>query len=126
MEEDARRAAGLEVLARLFGGEPAPSEVSADLMALSTAHLFGEVWTRPGLGLRDRELVTISVIAALGRERQLRLHLRGALNAGLTRAEITETFMHLAYYAGFPAGFTALTIAKEVFDAIDAEDVSAG
>lgn len=121
MDEDARRAAGLEVLARLFGGEPAPSAASAALMELSTAHLFGEVWTRPGLSLRDRELVTLSVIAALGRERQLRLHLRGALNAGLSRAEIVEAFTHLAYYAGFPAGFTALAIASEVFDALDAE-----
>ncbi|MBX9907564.1 MAG: carboxymuconolactone decarboxylase family protein [Beijerinckiaceae bacterium] len=90
-------------------------------MALSTAHLFGEVWTRPQLGLRDRELVTVAVIAALGRERQLRLHLRGALNAGLSRAELSETFLHLAYYAGYPAGFTALTIAGEVFAAMDAE-----
>ncbi len=109
------------MLERLFGGEPPPSAVNADLMRLSTAHLFGEVWTRPALALRDRELVTLSVIAALGRERQLRLHLRGALNAGLTRAEIVEAFTHLAYYAGFPAGFTALAIANEVFDAIDAE-----
>ena len=91
------------------------------MMALSTAHLFGEVWARPGLSLRDRELITVSVIAALGRERQLRLHLRGALNAGLSREELIETFMHLAYYAGYPAGFTALAIAKEVFDAVDAE-----
>ena len=123
--DDDRRNKGLAVLDALFGGEPSSNEVSGDLMALSTSHLFGEVWARPGLGLRDRELITISVIAALGRERQLRLHLRGALKAGLTRAEITETFMHLAYYAGFPAGFTALTIAKETFDAIDAEDAAA-
>jgi len=117
---DDRRVAGLAILEQLFGGEPPASEVSADMMTLSTAHLFGEVWARPGLSLRDRELITVSVLAALGRERQLRLHLRGALNAGLTREELIETFMHLAYYAGYPAGFTALAIAKEVFDAIDA------
>lgn len=117
---DDRREAGLAVLETLFGGEPKATPVSADLMALSTSHLFGEVWTRPQLGLRDRELITVAVIAALGRERQLRLHLRGALNAGLSRAELSETFLHLAYYAGYPTGFTALTIAKEVFDAIDA------
>jgi 4-carboxymuconolactone decarboxylase len=118
---DDRREAGLAVLETLFGGEPPATPVSAELMALSTSHLFGEVWTRPQLGLRDRELVTVAVIAALGRERQLRLHLRGALNVGLTRAELAETFLHLAYYAGYPAGFTALTIASEVFAAIDAE-----
>ena len=119
MSEERRRA-GLEILNRLFGGEPAASEVSHEMMRLSTAHLFGEIWTRPGLSLRDRELITVSVIAALGRERQLRLHLRGALNAGLGRDELIETFIHLAYYAGYPAGFTALAIAKEEFDALDA------
>ena len=119
MSEERRRA-GLEILNRLFGGEPAASEVSHEMMRLSTAHLFGEIWTRPGLSLRDSELVTVSVIAALGRERQLRLHLRGALNAGLGRDELIEAFMHLAYYAGYPAGFTALAIAKEEFDALDA------
>ena len=123
---DNRRTAGLEILEQLFGGEPAANEVNAEMMALSTAHLFGEVWARPGLSLRDRELITISVIAALGRERQLRLHLRGALNVGLSRAELIEALMHLAYYAGYPAGFTALAIAKEVFDAVDAEAAPTG
>ena len=123
---DDRRKAGLEILEQLFGGEPAANEVSGEMMALSTAHLFGEVWARPGLSIRDRELITVSVIAALGRERQLRLHLRGALNAGLSREELVEAFMHLAYYAGYPAGFTALAIAKEVFDTVDAEKAATG
>ena len=107
---------------RRAGGD----EVSARDDGIEHAHLFGEVWARPGLSLRDRELITVSVIAALGRERQLRLHLRGALNAGLTREELIEDFMHLAYYAGYPAGFTALAIAKEVFDAVDAEAAATG
>ena len=114
-----RRRAGLEILNRLFGGEPAASEVSREMMRLSTAHLFGEVWTRPGLSLCDRELVTVAVIAALGRERQL----RGALNAGLGRDELIEASIHLAYYAGYQAGFTALAIAQEVFDAEDVAGV---
>jgi 4-carboxymuconolactone decarboxylase len=114
-DSDDRRERGLDILKTLFGGEPTPSVTSADMMQLSTSHLFGEVWSRPGLSLRDRELITISVIAALGRERQLRLHIQGALNAGLTKDEIVEAFMHLAYYAGYPAGFTALAIANEVF-----------
>ena len=114
-----RRDDGLAVLETLFGGEPAATEASEGLMALSTSHLFGEVWTRPGLSLRDRELITLTALATLGRERQLRLHLRGALNAGLSRAELAETFTHLAYYAGYPAGFTALAVAQETFDALD-------
>jgi 4-carboxymuconolactone decarboxylase len=114
-----RREAGLSVLRQLFGGEPTPTDVSTAMMQLSTEHLFGEVWTRPGLGIRDRELVTVSVIAALGRERQLRLHIKGALNAGLSRTELIEAFMHIGYYAGYPAAFTALTVAKETFDDMD-------
>ncbi|MDX2234404.1 MAG: carboxymuconolactone decarboxylase family protein [Hyphomonadaceae bacterium] len=118
---DPRRMRGLAVLDRLFGGEPASSPVNADLMAISTAHLFGDIWTRPALGLRDRELVTLSVIAALGFERQLRLHLRGALAAGLGREEIVEAFIHLAHYSGYPSAFTALAVAQDVFAAIDAD-----
>jgi len=112
---DDRKQRGLAVLQALFGGEPSTTPANADMMGLSTAHLFGEVWTRPGLSLRDRELITITAIATLGRERQLRLHLGGALNAGLTPDEIVEAFIHLAYYAGYPAAFTALAIANEVF-----------
>lgn len=125
-DDDNRAARGREVLRRLFGSEPSANTVNADLMALSTAHLFGDVWTRPGLNLRDRELVTIAVIAALGFERQLRLHLRGALAAGLRRDEIVETFIHLAHYAGYPSGFTALALAEEVFAAVDRETADDG
>jgi len=111
---DGRRARGLAVLEQLFGGEPPSSEHNAELMRLCTEHLFGEVWSRSALGLRDRELITIAVIAALGRERQLKLHIQGALNAGLSPQEVRETFIHIAYYAGFPAGFSALAVAAEV------------
>lgn len=118
--DDPRRARGLVVLHTLFGGESGSNPVNADLMAISTAHLFGDIWTRPALSLRDRELVTLSTIAALGFERQLRLHLRGALAAGLDRGEIGEVFIHLAHYAGYPSAFTALAVAHEVFAEIDA------
>jgi 4-carboxymuconolactone decarboxylase len=117
---DDRKTRGLAILQQLFGGEPQPTATSRAMMELSTSHLFGEIWARPQLGLRDRELITITAIATLGRERQLRLHLKGALNAGLTREDIIEAFMHLAYYAGYPAAFTALAIADEVFAASDA------
>ncbi len=119
--QDVRRARGLAILETLFGGEPPTTPVNRDLMAISTQHLFGDIWSRPGLSLRDRELVTVSVIAALGFERQLRLHLRGAIAAGITRAELIEVFVHLAHYSGYPSGFTALAVAHEVFEQIDGE-----
>ena len=120
MAENDRRARGAEVMTKLFGGPPTPSATSADMMDVTIEHLFGDIWSRPGLGHRDRELVTIAVIAAMGFERQLRAHLKGALNAGVTRDEIKEVMLHIAHYAGWPAGFTGLTIADEVFEEADA------
>ena len=63
---------------------------------------------------------TVAALTVLGRENELRLHLRGALNAGLGRKQITEMMIHLAHYGGWPVGVTGLRIAKEVFDAADA------
>ena len=77
---------------------------------------YGEVLTRPGLGVRERQLVTIGALAALGHAGdQLRGHINAALNAGLTAAEITEALMQVALYAGFPAATNALRLAKIVF-----------
>lgn len=81
---------------------------------MSMEHLFGEVWTRPGLALRERSLVTVTTLAALGREAQLRLHLHGALNVGVTEEQLEETFLHLAHYAGWPAAVTALEVLATV------------
>ena len=120
MAENSRRARGAEVMTKRFGGLPTLNETSADMMDVTIGHLFGDIWSRPGLGHRDRELVTIAVIAALGFERQLRAHLKGALNAGVTRDEIKEVMLHIAHYAGWPAGFTGLAIAHEVFEEADA------
>jgi len=120
MTENDRRARGTEIMTKLFGGPPTPSATSADMMDVTIEHLFGDIWSRPGLGHRDRELITISVIAALGFERQLRAHLKGALNAGVTRDEIKEVMIHIAHYAGWPAAMTGLTLAHEVFEEADA------
>lgn len=115
MTDSAER--GLDIIQTLFKRAPLSDEVNADLMDMSVKHLFGEVWSRPQLSLRDREMITLAVLAAGGWERQLHVHIVGALNAGLTKEEITETFTHIAYYAGYPAGFTALAVAREVFEA---------
>ena len=120
MSEDTERLTrGRDILRQLFVAEPKGGGAAQEMLEISAAHLFGEIWARPGLSLRDRELITITAIATLGRERQLRLHLKGALNAGLSRDEIIESFIHLAYYAGYPACFTALAVAQEVFDELD-------
>nr|WP_294867134.1 carboxymuconolactone decarboxylase family protein [uncultured Pseudogulbenkiania sp.] len=77
---------------------------------------FGEVYNRPGLSLRQRELATIAALAAIGHAQpQLKVHLHAALNVGLTREEILETLQQMCLYAGFPAALNALFTAREVF-----------
>lgn len=77
--------------------------------------LFGDVWKRPGLSPRDRSLITISTLVALYRVNELPYHLKLGLENGLSREEIVETITHLAFYAGWPAANTAVTIARKVF-----------
>jgi 4-carboxymuconolactone decarboxylase len=82
-----------------------------------TGLAWGAVWGRPGLDLKTRSLVTISVLIALGRRHELRLHLNGALNNGWTREELQEILLHAACYCGMPAAVDGFRIAKEVLDA---------
>lgn len=79
---------------------------------------FGDIYSRPGLSLRDREIATIAALAAMGTAApQLKVHVEAGLNVGLTREEITEILMQMAVYAGFPAALNGLFSAKEVFAA---------
>ena len=76
--------------------------------------LFGEVWERPGLSKRDRSLITVATLVAGYRTNELPFHLQRALENGVTRAELAEVITHLAFYAGWPAANTAVTIARQV------------
>jgi 4-carboxymuconolactone decarboxylase len=82
---------------------------------LGTEFAWGTIWSRPGLPLKVRSLVTLGMITALGREDELRGHIVGALNNGATREEIVEVFVHAAVYCGFPASNTAMRLCVEVF-----------
>jgi 4-carboxymuconolactone decarboxylase len=82
--------------------------------------LFGEVWESPELSKRDRSLITVTALVALGRERQLKGHLQRALHNGVTREEISGLITHLAFYSGWPTAMTAAQIAKQVFEEEDA------
>ncbi|MGB8339314.1 MAG: 4-carboxymuconolactone decarboxylase [Burkholderiales bacterium] len=84
-----------------------------------TRHAWGEIWTRPGLPPHHRSLITLAMLIALRQNDELRLHLRGALNNGVTRDEIKEVFMQSAIYCGVPAANAAFYIAHEVFTEID-------
>ena len=90
--------------------------VVPDLIGYTEKWLFGEVWERPQLSKRDRSLIVVATLIALGRERQLVGHLNRALDNGVTKQEISEIITHLAFYAGWPAAMTAAQIAKDVFE----------
>ena len=99
-----------ERLRALFAG------VAPDLTDIILG-FFGDIYARPGLALRERMIVTLSALAALGHAQpQLQAHVRNALNIGITREEIVEIFMQVAGYAGFPASLNALASAKTVFE----------
>lgn len=96
-------------------------ELHPDLGRYILEFVAGEIWSRPGLDLKTRSLCTLAAVTAMGRLDQVRLHTRGALGNGATRQEIKEVLLHLCVYAGFPAGWAALTAANEVFAELDAK-----
>ena len=82
-----------------------------------TAKAWGDVWQRPGLDLKTRSLVTVAMLTALGKQHELKGHLRGALNNGATPAELQEVLLHAAIYCGVPTAVEAFRTAAEVVDA---------
>lgn len=97
------------------------AEIAPDLARQITEHAYGDTYARETLNLRERSLVTIAGLTALGYpQQQLASHIRGGLNVGLKRDEVVETITHMALYAGFPAAVNAALTAKEVFDDLDA------
>jgi 4-carboxymuconolactone decarboxylase len=91
------------------------SGLDADFQRWITESVWGGIWARPGLDRRTRSLVTIAILAALGRE-EVELHLRSAAATGATPEEVTETLLHVAAYAGVPAANTAFASAKRVLE----------
>jgi 4-carboxymuconolactone decarboxylase len=90
--------------------------ISPDLAKMIIEFGFGDIYQRPGLDLRTRELATVAALTALGCcQPQLNVHINGALNVGCKPQEITETIIQIALYAGFPACLNAMFVAKEVF-----------
>ena len=89
-------------------------EHAAKLADLTDDVLFADVWQRPGLSPRDRSLITVAALVALGRDAQLTGHLRRAMDNGLTRDELAEAVTHLAFYAGWPAAMSAVGVLASV------------
>jgi len=96
-------------------------EFSLPLQELVTEYCWGAVWTREGLPRKSRSILTLGMLSALNRAPELKVHIRGALNNGLTREEIREVFLQVAIYCGVPASVEAFRCAREVFAEIDAK-----
>lgn len=90
-----------------------------EFQSFITRYAWGEIWTRPGLPRHTRSLVTISMLIALNREDELRMHLKAAFNNGVTRDEIKEVLMQSGIYCGLPAANHAFHLAEQVFAELD-------
>lgn len=121
--DEQRRARGLDALRTLLGQPDLDMEVAAaatleqlgEMGRLVLDFAFGEVWSRPQLSRRDRSLVVVSVLSALSLTRELEIHLRGALNHGVTPVEIEEVMLTLVLYGGFPRAIDGMHVARAVF-----------
>ena len=117
---------GLALRKRVLGAQyveksmAAADDFSMPMQELSTEYCWGHVWNRPGLTLQERSLINIAMISALNRPHELKLHVKAALNNGLTREQIREVILQVAVYCGVPAGIDSTRIAREAFAEIDA------
>lgn len=130
MDEQERYRRGLEVRRAVMGDAYVDrtlqqlNEGNTEIQDIITRYAWGEIWTRPGLPRQTRSLLTIAMMVALNREDELRLHLRGASNNGVSRDEIKEVLLQAAVYCGVPAANAAFHLAEAVFREMD--DAGAG
>lgn len=122
MTDEERAAAGLRTRREVLGDEhvdqaaAATTEFTADFQDFITRYAWGEVWSRPGLSRPERSMITIAMLAALGRDDELVLHVRAALRNGLRPDDIAEVLLQVAVYAGVPAANRAFKLAAAVLD----------
>lgn len=96
-------------------------DLTAPLQKLVTEWCWGEIWTRPGLDRKTRSFLNLGMLIALNRPHELRLHVRGALNNGVTQGEIQEVILQAAIYCGVPAAIDAMRVAKEIIAEVEEE-----
>ena len=112
---------GLKVRREVLGAEYVDKSIaSADdfnrpLQELVTEYCWGEIWNRPGLDRKTRSIINLSMLTALNRPHEIKLQVLGAINNGLTKAEISEVFLQAAIYCGVPAAIDSFRVAREVF-----------
>lgn len=112
---------GLKIRREVLGAKhvdksiAAADEFSRPLQELVTQYCWGEIWGRPGLDRRTRSIINLAMLTALNRPHEVKLHVRGALNNGLSKADIMEVFLHAMIYCGVPAAIDSFRNAQEVF-----------
>jgi len=122
MDERKRHAKGLKVRRAVLGNahvdraQANENSFNASFQDLITRYAWGEIWTRPGLARKTRSLIVIAMMVALNRPDELRMHLRAAVNNGVTAKEIQEVLLQTAIYCGVPAANSAFHIAEEVME----------
>jgi 4-carboxymuconolactone decarboxylase len=121
MDENPKYKAGLAVRKAVLGEEYVNNslanadEFMAPLQQYLTENAWGAVWTRPGLDRKTRSMLNLAMLTALNRPNELKLHIKGALNNGVTKDEMREIFLQAAVYCGAPAGLDSFKLAQQVF-----------
>jgi 4-carboxymuconolactone decarboxylase len=117
--DEERKEAGMRVRREVLGDAHVDravantTEFTADFQDFITRYAWGELWARPGLSRPQRSMVTMALLAGLGRHEELAMHVRAAIRNGVTAAEISEVLLHVAVYAGVPAANHAFVIADK-------------
>jgi 4-carboxymuconolactone decarboxylase len=118
-----RFAAGLQTRREVLGAEytdkamAAVDDFNRPFVDLLNTYCWNDIWNRPGLPRQTRSMLNLAMLAALGRTHELKLHINGALNNGLTKEQIREVFLQVAIYCGVPAAVECFRSAREVFEA---------
>ncbi len=97
----------------------AMTEFDAPFQSLITEAAWGHVWSRPNLTKRERSIITIALLAALGQDEEVAMHVRATANTGASREDVREALLHVAIYAGVPAANHAIKIARRVYEEVD-------
>jgi len=122
LSNDPETQAGLATRRAVLGSEYVDAALgrvtpfTEPLQEVVTKHAWGNTWQRKGIDLKTRSIVTVSMLVALGRMHELKIHVRGALNNGVTPEELQEIFLHASVYCGFPAAVDAFRTAAEVIE----------
>jgi 4-carboxymuconolactone decarboxylase len=112
---DSARARGMAKMDEVYGFSVDPDVIEGPYVAFTVDHLFGEVWTRPELDIRDRRLMTLGVLAALGQPQLVEIQYQSALDRGeLTEEQVRESVVHLTHYIGWPLSTGVNDVAEKV------------